>query len=169
MVEGGKGKVAGPKAGLEPYLLFQVGGETFGLRVESIREIVSPEGLRPVSSLPGQGGDAWWEVEYRGGRIPALDARKFFGYIESPSSSPSILVVGDPTRPLGLLVEGIAGVSMVSQAELRPFPSQASSLDPGFIQGIGKVEGRPVFFLSRAFVSMIVESVPLADGTPSRS
>lgn len=158
-----------PKLVPEPYLLFQLGGETFGLEVAVVREIVNPQGLRTAGAVPSPGSDFWCELEYRGGKIPALDTRKFFGYLEGQHLPQSVLVVGDPTRPIGLLVDEIGGVSRVSQAELRPFPSQASSLNPDLIKGIGKVGERPVFFLSRAFVSMVNESVPLANGTPSRS
>ena len=141
-----------PKEG-EPCLLFSVGGETYGIRIQMLREIVSPAGMK---SLPP---DFLYleELNFRGIKIPVLRLSDFFEYPGRDDAPKSVLVIGSEEKPFGLLVDVVKGVSNIQTGGLRPLPRAATRLDPQYIRGIAKVEGRPIFFLSETFLSQLDE------------
>jgi chemotaxis signal transduction protein len=111
----------------EPYLLFSLGGEIYGIHIERLREIVSPAGMKPLSPSAFK---YCLELGFRGGRIPAIQASKFLDYPGGPEEPKSVLVVGDQDKPFGLLVDEIRGVWNIRETELKPFPRFVSSLNP---------------------------------------
>jgi purine-binding chemotaxis protein CheW len=137
----------------EPCLLFSLGEETYGIRIRTLREIVSSAGMRPLSP------DFKYseEVSFRGNKIPILRLSVFFDYPDRHEGPKSILVIGPEEKPFGLLVDEVKGVSNVHVTGLKPLPRLATRLDPEYVRGIGKVEGRPVFFLSEDSLSQLDE------------
>ncbi len=137
----------------EPCLLFSVGEETYGIRIQMLREIVSPAGMK---SLPP---DFLYleELEFRGIKIPVLKLSDFFEYPRRDDTPKSVLVIDSKERPFGLLVDMVKGVSNVQAAGLKTLPRAATRLDPGYIRGIGKVEGRSTFFLNEDSLSQLDE------------
>lgn len=138
----------------EPYLLFSLGGEIYGIHIERLREIVSPAGMKPLSPPAFK---YCLELSFRGSRIPVIHVSKFFDYPGGPEEPKSVLVIGDQDRQFGLLVDEIRGVWNIRDTELKPFPRFASSLNPQYIRGIGKVEKRPVFLLNETSLSRMGE------------
>jgi purine-binding chemotaxis protein CheW len=137
----------------EPCLLFSLGEETYGVRIKTLREIVNPAGMEPVSpAFP------YTEVlQFRGNKIPVLRLSDFFEYPNRQETARSVLVIGTEEKPFGLLVDEVKGVSNVPTAGLKPLSRLATRLDPRYIRGIGKLEGRIVFFLGEDSFSQIEE------------
>jgi len=128
----------------EPCLLFFLGGETYGIRVRMLREIVSPMGMRP---LPPTDFKYCEELNFRGNKVPVIHLSDFFGYVSSPNDPKSVLMI-ERERLFGLLVDSIRGVWNIRDAELKPLPQLATSLNSQYIRGIAKVEEKIVFFLN---------------------
>ncbi len=134
-------------------MLFSVGEEAYGIRIQMLREIVSPAGMK---SLPP---DFLYleELNFRGIKIPVLKLADFFEYPTRDDAPKSVLVIGSEERPFGLLVDAVKGVSNIQAGGLKTLPRAATRLDPQYIRGIGKVEGRPIFFLSEDSLSQLDE------------
>ena len=137
----------------EPCLLFSVGEEAYGIRIQMLREIVSPAGMK---SLPPDFLHLE-ELNFRGIKIPVLKLADFFEYPTRDDAPKSVLVIGLEERPFGLLVNAVKGVSNIQAGGLKTLPRAATRLDPRYIRGIGKVEGRPIFFLSEDSLSQLEE------------
>ncbi|MDH7500021.1 MAG: chemotaxis protein CheW [candidate division NC10 bacterium] len=128
----------------EPCLLFLLGGETYGIRVRMLREIVGPAKRR---RLPSDEFKYCEELDYRGNRVPVIRLCDFFGYKSPPDAPQSVLVI-EGERPFGLLVDSVKGVWNVRDSQMKPLPQLATSLNPQYIRGIAKVEGKITFFLN---------------------
>jgi purine-binding chemotaxis protein CheW len=136
----------------DPCLVFTLGQETHGIRIQMLREIVTDAGMKP---LPPPGFEYCEELDFRGDRIPVLRLADFFDYSCTPDGPKSVLVLGVEGQCFGLLVDAVKGVWNIPEAELKPLPPLATYLDPQYIRGICKVEGRPVFLLREdAFLQM---------------
>lgn len=134
-------------------MLFSLGEETYGIRIQMLREIVSPAGMKALS--PGLLHVE--ELNFRGIKIPVLRLSDFFEYPKTEDVPRSVLVIGSEKRPFGLLVDVVKGVSNIKTSGLKSLPRLATRLDPQYIRGIGKVEGRVVFFLSEDSLSQVDE------------
>jgi len=137
----------------EACLLFSLGEETYGIRIQMLREIVNPAGMKslPPDFLYSE------ELVFRGTKIPVLRLSDFFEYPRRDDAPKSVLVIGLEERPFGLLVDVVKGVASIQTGGLKPLPQAATRLDPQYIRGISKVEGRPVFFLSEDSLSQLDE------------
>lgn len=138
----------------EPCLLFALGGEAFAIRIDALREIISPEGMR---ALPSPDFRYWGHLNFRGQRIPVLRISDFFQYPAPTGESISVLVMGSEKTPYGLLVDMVKGVWNIRSKELSPLPPLATYLDPHFFQGIGRGKAGALFLLNEERLSQMQE------------
>src|ERR1700733_988133 len=72
------------------YLTFVLGGESYGIGILQVREILRPTAITPVPQMPPhiQG-----VINLRGKIIPVLDLRAKFGLVATPCHDRSCIVV----------------------------------------------------------------------------
>jgi len=137
----------------EPCLFFSLGRETYAVRIQRLREIVTPEGMEPLPPADFKYSEG---LSFRGNRIPVIRLSDFFEYPGGRDDPKSVLVMGGE-RQFGLLVNGVKGVWNIREAELKPLPQLATHLNPQYVRGIAKVGGRAVFLLNEDYLSQMGE------------
>jgi len=117
-------------------LTFVVGGETYGVEILSIREIIK---LREITEVPRAPRFLLGVVTVRGLVMPVIDLRLRLR-LDAPAlgRSARILVVMHKNERYGLLVDEVHGVVRFSDAQIEPPPPSLSPSDAPFLQGIGR-------------------------------
>lgn len=124
---------AGEPTKLE-VLAFQLAGETYGLDIRELAEILLP---RTPTPLPRTQPFLLGVLILRGEVLPVLDLAARLGLPPGTQSRASrILVVRDGEDRVGFRVDRVRGVVRFSNEEIET-SSVATSVDPEYLQGIG--------------------------------
>jgi purine-binding chemotaxis protein CheW len=129
---------------------FQVGGETFGLPITAVHEIVRvPE----VTSVPEAPECVEGVVNLRGKILPVIDMRKRFG-LTTVEVSPRnrVLVVEFEGKKVGLIVDSANEVLRIPTGDIEPPPNVFIEEGINYVTGLGKVGSRLIILLDLAKV-----------------
>ena len=82
-------------------------------------------------------------IDLRGAIVPIVDLRQKFG-LGAPSydASTVVIILNVARRVIGIVVDAVSDVLTLAAAQVRPAPQLGSSLDTGFITGLGAVGER---------------------------
>jgi purine-binding chemotaxis protein CheW len=117
-------------------LTFVVGGETYGVDILSIREIIK---VVEVTEVPRVPPFVIGVISVRGAVIPVIDLRVRLGLaLTAPTRAARILVVVPEGSAdcYGLLVDAVSGVVRLGENEIEPPPATFS--EGNFTGGIGR-------------------------------
>lgn len=127
------------------YLTFFLGGETYGIPVLKIREIISMLPITPVPQTPPYMKGV---INLRGKVIPVIDLRLKFQLPEAEATSNTCIVVvqvatATPgvTKLIGLIVDAVEEVANVTAADIEPTPDFGGSISIEYILGMAKLKG----------------------------
>lgn len=131
----GSGREARPTRAV---LTFVVGGETYGIDILHIREIIK---VVEVTEVPRAPQFLLGVISVRGVVIPVLDLRARLRLDDTPLTRAARILVADRDgEPFGLLVDAVTGVVRFSDAEIEPPPSTLNVADAAFLAGIGRYQ-----------------------------
>ena len=117
-------------------LTFVVGGETYGVDILHIREIIK---MRTLTEVPRTPAFVIGVISVRGLVIPVLDLRARLRIQNPPlPRAARILVVDRDGEPFGLLVDAVSGVVRFTESEIEPPPATLNVADGSFLSGIGR-------------------------------
>jgi purine-binding chemotaxis protein CheW len=117
-------------------LTFNVGGETYGLDILHIREIIK---IIEITEVPRSPRFLLGVISVRGVIIPVLDLRARLRLDDLPLTRAARILVADRDgEPFGLLVDAVTGVVRFAEAEIEPPPSTLTVADANFLAGIGR-------------------------------
>jgi purine-binding chemotaxis protein CheW len=124
------------------YLTFVLGGESYGIDILQVREIIRPTAITPVPRMPPhiQG-----VINLRGKIIPVLDLRAKFGLVPPASNGRSCIVVVQVTSVesagalTGLLVDAVDEVIHLADKDIETTPDFGRWMDTRHLLGIAKV------------------------------
>jgi purine-binding chemotaxis protein CheW len=117
-------------------LTFNVGGETYGVDILTIREIIK---VREITEVPRTPHFLIGIITVRGMVIPVIDLRLRLKLVSTPPTRAArILVVVPDGDPYGLLVDSVSGVVRLAESEIETPPSTLASGEGVFLQGIGR-------------------------------
>jgi purine-binding chemotaxis protein CheW len=135
----------GSTASAEQFLLFRVGGETYGLGIEGLWEVMPPEG---ITGLPTAAHQVCSALAYRGHRLPLVRLAELFGVpADRVPASAQVLLLDAPGRTLGILVDEVLDLLEVPAARITPMPRLATTLAPRLFRGLCGREERAVILL----------------------
>ncbi|HEX9021198.1 MAG TPA: chemotaxis protein CheW [Nitrospirota bacterium] len=133
---------------------FRVGGEEYGLDIQTITEVVRP---LKITQLPHMPEFVEGVINLRGVLIPVVDMRKRFALpqIDRGRTARMIITRGAvPGAPgsaenglLGLMVDSVNEVLFVPQKNIAPPPPAATGEQVDFIAGMGKVGDHLIILL----------------------
>lgn len=154
---------APPREVREQILLFTVADEIMGIGIAALKEVIVPEGLKPIEAA-GDSGCA--EILYRGRRIPVVGLGQLFGY-SSPVRPPlrRVLVVGVEGVTLGFLVDSVQEMVEVSPREIESIPAMLTLLDGDYFRGFLKRGDRIIILLNEAGFAKMEQVLHFAGGT----
>lgn len=132
------------------YLTFSIDGETYGIYVMNVLEIV---GLGEMTRIPRTPDFVRGIINLRGKVIPVLDLKKRFnsGSVSETARTPIIIVEvksGGKASAMGLLVDNVSDVMVVTHENLEPLPSFGIELNTEFIEGLARFDDDVVTLLN---------------------
>lgn len=123
------------------YILFKLGGETFGTRLLSVREIVEMQPLKPV---PFTSTYFLGVLNIKGKIISVLDLQKKFKLEHKDESTVLttgfILILDLPENSIGVRVDSVLSVRELEISEIAPSPINDIEIDPTYLIGVSRVE-----------------------------
>ncbi|MBT9259831.1 MAG: chemotaxis protein CheW [Clostridiales bacterium] len=148
------------KKGQRQLVLFQVAGETYGLDIYQVREIIRvPEITRVPRTPPYLLG----VINLRGGVIPVLDLRRRFHLPDRERHEDQRIIVTEQHGTIvGMIVDGVSEVLTLQESQIEPPSPYIVSVDTRFIAGIGNLEDRLIVLLDLEEVLSKEEAAGLA-------
>ena len=131
---------------LEPFILFELAGTTYGVRSRFVQQIEMIDDVAPVpnahSALEGV-------MLVRGQVIPALNLRTRFGFdrIERDLRS-RLVVVNTGKRVVGLIVDTAREFLKIPAESIEPPPEALTGLSGRYLEGIATINERPILVLN---------------------
>ena len=153
-----------PVAMSERFLTFQLAKEEYGIEITKVQEII---GLVPITQVPTAPEYCRGVINLRGQVIPTIDLRSKLGMESCDDTDRTCIVIvevlgSNGQNHYGLVVDEVAEVLDISQADLNPAPEYGASLDASMIQSIGVVEGEVKILLDIDRV-LSDESLPVSE------
>ena len=144
-------------------VVFELGEERYGLDIATVYEIIRHQ---PVTAVPQAPSFVEGVINLRGRIIPVVDLRRRFGMLPGELTKASRIVVCEAagTR-VGLVVDGVSEVLMVSSESVEQTPEVASGYDTQYLRGIAKLGERLVILLDLAGLFGEVDAAAMVAAT----
>jgi purine-binding chemotaxis protein CheW len=126
------------------YLTFQLGGESYGIAVLKIREIIRLQPATPVPQMPPYVKGV---INLRGKIIPVIDLRIKFQLSGIQDTDQTCIVVvqvqlpGRTSAHMGLVVDGVEEVAVIAESDIEDPPDFGAQLQADYLLGMAKVKG----------------------------
>ena len=144
------------------FLTFRLGGEEYGIDILQVQEIRSYEPPTRIANAPSFIKGV---VNLRGVIVPIVDLRLKLGCDTAEYNSFTVVIVLNVKgRVVGAVVDSVSDVLQLSKDSVKGAPEMASSVDTGYITGIGNVGERMLIlmdiegFMSSSDMGLISES-----------
>jgi len=126
-------------------VLCQLGDECYGLDIGSVYEIIRFQASTAVPTAPGFVDGV---INLRGRIIPVMDLSSRFGMHRAETTkSTRIIVAGTAGMRVGLVVDAVTEVLMLSEEAVEPTPDVVGGRDSAYIRGIAKLTDQLVILL----------------------
>jgi purine-binding chemotaxis protein CheW len=123
----------------------QLGDESYGLDIGSVYEIIRFQACTAVPTSPSYVDGV---INLRGLIVPVMDLSSRFGRPRPiTTKSTRIIVAGTSGRRVGLVVDAVTEVLMVSEDAVEATPEVASDHSSAYIRGIAKLADELVILL----------------------
>ena len=131
---------------MEPFILFELAGTTYGVRSRFVQQI---EMIEDVASVPNAHPAVEGVVLVRGQIIPALNLRTRFGFerIERELRS-RLVVINTGTRVVGLVVDTAREFLKISTESIEPPPEALTGLSGHYLEGVATIGERLILILN---------------------
>jgi purine-binding chemotaxis protein CheW len=150
--------------GAQQYLTFHIAGESYGVSITGVREIIPYEPLTRVPTTP-----AWIRgvLSLRGGVVPVVDLAVKLGMPERPIGPSTCVVIAEielDDRPavMGLLTDSVDEVVELTPGQIETAPALPTHTRIEAIQGLARVGSKLVLLLD-------IEKALTATGPPPPS
>jgi purine-binding chemotaxis protein CheW len=126
------------------YLTFTLQGESYGVDVLKVREIIQAANITGVPQMPSYIRGV---INLRGKIIPVMDLRRRFEFANATDDDHTCIVVTQvklsdgKITPMGLVVYGVEEVIQISEADIEETPDFGGQICTDYIIGIAKVKG----------------------------
>ncbi|MDR3459530.1 MAG: chemotaxis protein CheW [Verrucomicrobiae bacterium] len=126
------------------YLTFTLQGESYGIEVLKVREIIRHVVITAVPQMPAYIRGV---INLRGKIIPVMDLRRRFDFQNITDTDQTCTVVVQVTlpdgknTPMGLEVDGVEEVINLNAADIEETPDFGGQIAIDYILGMAKVKG----------------------------
>jgi purine-binding chemotaxis protein CheW len=157
------------------YLVITIGGESYGIPVTKVRQIVRLLPITPVANMPPHVRGV---INLRGRIVPLVDLRRRFGLPVVADHDRTCIVVteigGGPVaarRLYALVVDGVEEVARFAAEDIEPPPDFGGVIDARFITGMAKAGSgvRTLIDIDMIAADELAAVVAPADGFPAGS
>jgi purine-binding chemotaxis protein CheW len=133
------------RAGTQQYLTFVLGGDSYAAGINSIREILEVPSLTRVPLVPAFVRGV---INLRGSVVPVIDLAARLGLTSTAIDRRTCVAVvedrgeGGSGQTLGVVIDSVQEILEIAEHEIEPAPSLGTRIDPAFMRGVAKVNGR---------------------------
>lgn len=143
-------------------VLFELGGESYGLDIGAVNEIIQ---MQPITRVPKSPFFVEGVINLRGKVIPVVDMGKRFGLEKAERTRNNRIVVVDINgTTIGIVVDAVTEVLRIQTASIEPASTIVTAGDTDYLQGIAKLGDRMVILLDLGKVlskdDMFIETSP---------
>jgi purine-binding chemotaxis protein CheW len=126
------------------YLTFNLQGESYGIDVLKVREIIR---LNTITAVPQMPPHIRGVINLRGKIIPVMDLRIRFEFPSAAKTEQTCIIVvqvklpDGKTTQMGLVVDGVEEVINLNDSDIEETPNFGGQICTDYIIGIAKVKG----------------------------
>jgi purine-binding chemotaxis protein CheW len=131
------------KASDMQVVVFEIGEETFAVRIENVREIIPMESITQIPRAPSFIRGV---IDLRGMVIPVIDLRERFSLPRGEETENRIVVVEMSGQVVGCMVDDVSEVLTLSGETIQPAPPTTQSIDSEYLLGVAR-HGDRLFIL----------------------
>jgi purine-binding chemotaxis protein CheW len=133
----------GPSGG--EFLTFRLGAEEYGIDILRVQEIRSYEQPTRIANAPSFIKGV---VNLRGVIVPIVDLRLKLNCATADYNSFTVVIVLNVRgRVVGAVVDSVSDVLELTKDHIKPAPEMNTTVDTGFITGIGSVADRMLILM----------------------
>lgn len=116
------------------WVTFRLGGETYGVNVMQVQEVLRYSEIAPV---PGAPGYVLGIINLRGNVVTVIDTRNRFGLPPAEITDHTrVVIIEADNHVVGILVDAVAEVVYLRQSEIETAPNVGNDESARFIQGV---------------------------------
>ena len=131
---------------MEPFILFELAGTTYGVRSRFVQQI---EIIEDVAAVPNAHPAVEGVVLIRGQVIPALNLRTRFGFERVDRDLRSrLVVINAGNRVVGLVVDTAREFIKIPTESIEPPPEALTGLSGKYLEGIATIKDRMILVLN---------------------
>lgn len=147
------------------FLVFSIGSEFYGIKIETVREIIRYNSLTPVHDSQDY---IMGVINLRGKILPVMDLRLKFGMDFAEYTDKTVLLVlemeGDHGKyHLALAVDAVHEVISPPEEDLKKTPQLGLNLKRNYLNGILKTEDHMIMILDINRIVAIEEIIHLEE------
>lgn len=151
----------GQEQNVEQLIVFVLGDEEFGLKIDEVREIIR---MRTITPIPDSPSFIRGIINVRGEIVIAIDLKSRFSlHSKTGMESRHIVISRQEKAPFGLIVDEVAEVLRIPKAQIRKTPGLVTRIHEEYISGVLTIENRMIIVLDLAKVLSEDELVKLAE------
>lgn len=131
-------------------LAFGAGGESYGIPVLKVKEIIQ---CIPITRVPKSQSHIKGIINLRGQIIPVIDFRRRFDLAEAAEAGRSCIIVlqvataARGVLAMGMVVDAVEEVVTIASADIEPTPDFGAAVDASCLVGVAKMKNRVVLLL----------------------
>ena len=129
----------------EPYVIFKLGDEEFGVDVMNVKEIAK---ITTITRVPHSADFIEGVTNHRGSLVTVINLRKRFGLEHKEIDADSRIIIAEfEDNPVGMLVDA-AEVLMISVTDIDATAKKVTAeISKEYQMGVGKIENRQIILL----------------------
>ena len=125
-------------------VICELKNESYGIDISKVFEIIR---LQPVTAVPAAPRYVDGVINLRGRIVPVVDLSVMFGMMPAEATKASrIVVVGSGESRVGLIVDGVSQVLMITDDAVDPTPAVAGG-NSEYLRGIARVADALIMLL----------------------
>jgi len=127
------------------YIAFGVDGDEYCIDIMIVKEI---RGWTQATTLPHSPDFVYGLINLRGTVLPVIDLAARLGLKRTePSSRHAIILISLEGRVVGLMVEAVSDILLVSDNEMHPTPNVMNGDAQSFVKSVLARDGRMIRLL----------------------
>jgi len=150
---------------LAQYLTLGLAGETFGISIRNVREILD---MRPISRLPHAPHFLLGMIDVRGSGYPIVDLRLKLDLPSVPATEATRIIILDVPMDgrlvgVGFVADCVFEVTDIDETSTEAVPSVGGHWKSDYIAGIGRKAGKFIILFDLARL-MANAAIPAGEG-----
>ena len=138
--------IAEPVTSEQQLVAFHLAGETYGVDIALINEIIR---MSEITAIPRTPTEVEGIINLRGKIVPIVDLRKRMELPVVPKTSATrIIVLAFDEHIVGIIVDRVEGVVRIADSDIEPPSQLITCRDQDYVRAVGKTEGQLVILLN---------------------